>query len=289
MVLPKAVNPARRILSPHGAGTSAPGLFAHSRFACTARAMELLADPFTLAMAVLAVIVLGLAKGGLAGLGALATPLLALAIAPASAAALLLPVLLVQDVVSVWSYRRTWSGWIIGWMLPGALVGVVLASLFAAAVPEDAVLLALGLITALFGLYRLWAERGGRIVAASNSPGWVGTLFGAACGFTSQIAHAGGPPFQMWVTPRRLPHETFVGTSSITFAAINWMKVPSYLALGSFNRAVLEAAGLLMPLAIAATFAGVWMVRRMDSARFYTLVYLLMIALGLRLTWQALL
>ena len=250
--------------------------------------MELLADPFTLAMAVLAVIVLGLAKGGLAGLGALATPLLALAIAPASAAALLLPVLLVQDVVSVWSYRRTWSGWIIGWMLPGALVGVVLASLFAAAVPEDKVRLALGLITALFGLYRLWAERGGRIVAASNSPGWVGTLFGAACGFTSQIAHAGGPPFQMWVTPRRLPHQTFVGTSSITFAAINWMKVPSYLALGSFNRAVLEAAGLLMPLAIAATFAGVWLVRRMDSARFYTLVYLLMIGLGLRLTWQAL-
>ncbi|MGB7654218.1 MAG: sulfite exporter TauE/SafE family protein [Novosphingobium sp.] len=250
--------------------------------------MDLLADPFTLAMAVLAVVVLGLAKGGLAGLGALATPLLALAIAPASAAALLLPVLLVQDVVSVWSYRRTWSGWIIGWMLPGALVGVVLASLFAAAVPEDQVLLALGLITALFGLYRLWAERGGRIVAASSSPGWIGTLFGAACGFTSQIAHAGGPPFQMWVTPRKLPHQTFVGTSSITFAAINWMKVPSYLALGSFNRAVLEAAGLLMPLAIAATFAGVWLVRRMNSARFYTLVYLLMIALGLRLTWQAL-
>lgn len=250
--------------------------------------MELLSDPFTLAMAVLAVTVLGLAKGGLAGLGALATPLLALAIAPASAAALLLPVLLVQDVVSVWSYRRTWSGWVIAWMLPGALVGVGVASLFAATVPEDKVLLALGLITALFGLYRLWAERGGRIVAASNSPGWVGTLFGAACGFTSQIAHAGGPPFQMWVTPRKLPHETFVGTSSITFAAINWMKVPSYLALGSFNRALLEAAGLLIPLAIAATFAGVWLVRRMDNARFYTLVYLLMFALGLRLTWQAL-
>lgn len=250
--------------------------------------MELLANPFTLTMAVLAVVVLGLAKGGFAGLGALATPLLALALPPFTAAALLLPVLLVQDVVSVWSFRRSWSGWIIAWMLPGALVGVILASLFAAAVPEAAVLLALGLITALFGLYRLWLERGGRIVAASNSPGWVGSLFGVACGFTSQIAHAGGPPFQMWVTPRRLPHETFVGTSSITFAAINWMKVPSYLALGSFNGDVLIASALLMPLAIAATFAGVWLIRRMDSGRFYTLVYLLMVALGTRLVWQGL-
>lgn len=250
--------------------------------------MELLADPATLLLAALAVAILGLAKGGFAGLGALATPLMALALPPATAAAILLPVLLVQDVVSVWSYRHSWSGWIIGWMLPGALLGVVLASVFAASVPEAGVLMVLGLITLLFGIYRLWAERGGRIVAASNSPGWVGSLFGVACGFTSQIAHAGGPPFQMWVTPRKLPHETFVGTSSITFAAINWMKVPSYMALGSFNREVLTAAVLLMPLAIAATFGGVWLVRRLDSQRFYTLVYLLMIALGARLVWQGL-
>lgn len=250
--------------------------------------MVLLSDPATLLLAALAVTILGLAKGGFAGLGALATPLMALALPPATAAAILLPVLLVQDVVSVWSYRRTWNGWVIGWMLPGALVGVVLASVFAASVPEAGVLMVLGAITLLFGLYRLWTERGGRIVAASNSPGWLGSLFGMACGFTSQIAHAGGPPFQMWVTPRKLPHETFVGTSSITFAAINWMKVPSYMALGSFNREVLTAAALLMPLAILSTFAGVWLVRRLDSARFYTLVYLLMIALGARLVWQGL-
>ncbi len=250
--------------------------------------MELLSDPATLLLAALAIVILGLAKGGFAGLGALATPLMALALPPVTAAAILLPVLLVQDVVSVWSYRHSWSGWVIGWMLPGALVGVVLASVFAASVPEAGVLMVLGAITLLFGLYRLWAERGGRIVAASNSPGWVGSLFGVACGFTSQIAHAGGPPFQMWVTPRKLPHETFVGTSSITFAAINWMKVPSYMALGSFNREVLTAAALLTPLAIVSTFAGVWLVRRLDSARFYTLVYLLMIALGARLVWQGL-
>lgn len=248
--------------------------------------MDLLADPTTVLLAVLAVVILGLAKGGFSGLGALATPLLALQLPPVTAAAVLLPVLLVQDVVSVWSYRRTWDRWIVGWVLPGALAGVGIAALLAAAVPEERLLVVLGAITLAFGLYRIWLERGGRIVAASNSPGWVGTLFGVATGFTSQIAHAGGPPFQMWVTPRKLPHQTFVGTSSITFAAINWMKVPSYIALGSFNRAVLEAAMLLMPLAIAATFAGVWLIRRLDSARFYTIIYLLMIALGARLIWQ---
>ena len=248
--------------------------------------MHLLADPITLLLAMLAVIVLGLAKGGFSGLGALATPLLALALPPVTAAALLLPILLVQDVVSVWSYRHSWSGWIVGWMLPGAALGVALAALFAASVPEAKVLLLLGVITTAFGAYRLWAERGGRIAAPSSSPGWVGTLFGLACGVSSQIAHAGGPPFQMWVTPRKLPHETFVGTSAITFAAINWMKVPSYLLLGSLSREVLTAAMLLLPLAVAATCAGVWLVRRIDSARFYSLIYALMMALGLQLVWQ---
>ena len=250
--------------------------------------MHLLANPATLALTLLAVMILGLAKGGFSGLGALATPLVALTMPPVTAAALLLPVLIVQDVVSVWSFRRSWDGWIIAWMLPGALVGIVLAALLAASVPEAKLLLVLGLITAAFGLYRLWLERGGRAVAPSNSPGWVGTLFGVACGFTSQIAHAGGPPFQMWVTPRRLPHQTFVGTSAITFAAINWLKVPSYVLLGSFNREILTAAALLVPLAIASTWAGVWLVRRIETARFYTVVYVLMVALGLRLVWQAL-
>ena len=248
--------------------------------------MHLLADPVTLLLAVLAVIVLGLAKGGISGLGALATPLLALAVPPVTAAALLLPILLVQDVVSLWAFRHSWNGWIVAWMLPGAALGIALAAIFSASVPEAKVLLVLGIITAAFGAYRLWAERGGRIVAPSTSPGWVGTLFGVACGISSQIAHAGGPPFQMWVTPRQLPHKTFVGTSAITFAAINWMKVPSYILLGSLGREVVSAAIMLLPLAVAATWAGVWLVRRIDSARFYRLIYALMVALGLRLMWQ---
>ncbi|HVR90514.1 MAG TPA: sulfite exporter TauE/SafE family protein [Novosphingobium sp.] len=250
--------------------------------------MELLTDPFALAMAVTAVIIVGMAKGGFSGLGALATPLLALALPPVIAAAILLPVLLVQDVVSVWSFRRTWDKWIVAWMLPGAVVGVAVAALYAAAVDERRLLLALGAMTLAFGGYRLWLERGGRIAAASTSPGWVGSIFGFVTGVTSQIGHAGGPPFQMWVTPRRLPHETYVGTMSVLFAAINWVKVPSYLALGALNRQTMTAAALLLPLAVVSTLIAVRVVRRLDPARFYRLIYLLMVLLGGKLVWDGL-
>ena len=51
--------------------------------------MSLLADPLTLLVLAIAVVLLGLAKGGLSGVGALATPLVALVLPPTMAAALL--------------------------------------------------------------------------------------------------------------------------------------------------------------------------------------------------------
>lgn len=251
-----------------------------------AKPRGVLTDPAFIVAAVVSVTLIGLAKGGLSGLGALGTPVMALAISPVAAAGILLPILIIQDVVSVWSFRRSWDRWIVAWMLPGGLVGVALGWGFAEILPVDAVLTAVGAITMLFGLWRLWVERGGRAVAASNSPGWVGSLFGVAMGFTSQVAHAGAPPFQIWVTPRQLGHLTYVGTSSVTFAVLNWMKVPAYIALGEFTRENLTASALLIPVAILSTLLGVWLVRRIKTERFYGLIYLMMVLLGAKLLWD---
>lgn len=248
----------------------------------------MLTDPVFYALAIPAIILLGLAKGGFSGLGSISLPLLALAISPVQAAAILLPILIVQDVVGVWSFRRTWNAPVLRAMLPGAAVGILLGWLLAAQVSADAVMAALGAISILFGLQRLWVERGGRITASATSPAWVGSLFGVAAGFTSQIAHAGGPPFQIWVIPKRLDHLTFAGSAAIFFAAVNWMKVPAYMALGQFTRENMLTAAALLPLAIASTFAGVILVRRVTGTRFYTAIYLLMIAVGGKLLWDAL-
>lgn len=247
----------------------------------------LLSDPAVLAACAVAVILVGMAKGGFSGLGALGTPVAALALPPSTAAAILLPILIVQDVVSVWSFRHAWDKWIVSWMLPGAMLGIGIGWAIAASIDEKALMGVLGGITLLFGLYRLWIERGNRVVAASASPGWIGALFGVATGFTSQVAHAGGPPFQMWVTPRKLPHLTYAGTNSILFAAINWLKVPSYVMLGAFTHDVIVAAVLLVPLAIITTLLSVRVVRVLKAERFYTIIYLLMVMLGGKLMIDA--
>jgi hypothetical protein len=241
-------------------------------------------DPNFYLFALPAVLLIGLAKGGFSGLGALGTPLMAIGIAdPVKAAAILLPILIAQDVVGVAAFRKSWEGSILAAMLPGAIVGIGLGYLLAAYVSADAVMAALGGISILFGLYRLWIERGGRIAASSSSPGWIGSLFGVATGFTSQIAHAGGPPFQMWVMPKQLHRDVFVGTSAIFFAIINWIKVPAYVALGQFTPENAVASAILLPVAVLASLAGVKLVRRVSVERFYTIIYLLMIAAGAKL------
>jgi uncharacterized membrane protein YfcA len=93
--------------------------------------MTIIADPLFYLLAVPAIIALGLGKGGFAGIGMISTPLLALSVPPLHAAAILLPILLCQDVISVWVYRRQWSAWNLKVLLPGALVGVGAAWLFA--------------------------------------------------------------------------------------------------------------------------------------------------------------
>lgn len=247
----------------------------------------MITDPVFYALAVPAVVLMGLAKGGFAGVGAVSMPLLALAVSPVQAAAILLPILIVQDAVSVWAFRRSWDRKVLAVTIPGAALGMLAGYLLAAQVSAAAVLGALGAISVLFAVHRLWLMRGGRVQAPADSPPAVGVLFGAVAGFTSQIAHAGGPPFQMYVLPRGLSPQSLVGTTAIFFAIINWLKVPAYAALGQFTPQNLATVVVLLPVAIASTFAGVWLVKRVNPERFYVLIYGLMIPVGLHLIWKA--
>lgn len=249
--------------------------------------MSLPTDPVFYAVAAIAVLLVGIAKGGFAGLGAASMPILVLVMDPAPAAAMLLPILIVQDVVGVWAFRRSFDRPTLRLMLPGAFVGVFLGWLLATIVPADAVRGLVGLIAVVFGSYRLATERGLRLALKGPLPNWVGSFWGGVSGFTSQVAHAGGPPFQVWALSRNFSHTVFIGTSSIFFALLNWMKVPAYLALGQFTAANLKLTFVFLPLAIASTFAGVWLVRRVSPARFNTIISALMVAVGLELLRQA--
>jgi uncharacterized membrane protein YfcA len=243
-------------------------------------------DPFFYAVAVPAVILMGLAKGGFSGLGLLSLPLMALVLSPVHAAAIILPILLVQDVVSVWAFRHAWDRRNLMILMPSAMLGTGTGYLLAAQVSDAAVRLAVGLITVGFAFRRLVLERRKRPPAPARADLPRGVFWGWLAGFTSMIAHAGGPPFQIYVMPQRLPRDIFVGTGAIFFAVNNWMKVPPYFALGQLTAGNLATAAVLFPLAIASTWAGVRLVRYVSGERFYTFVYILLVFVGAKLIWD---
>jgi uncharacterized protein len=244
----------------------------------------MIAEPSFYAAAIPAVILMGLSKGGFAGLGLLALPLMALVASPVQAAAIMLPILLVQDVVTVWAYRRTWSGRALALLTPGVLAGILLGTVLAARVSDGAVKLAVGLISIAFAVRRLWLE-GRDATPAATRPGLAaGSFWGVICGFTSMIAHAGGPPFQIYLLPQRLSRDVFVGTGAVFFAAVNWIKVPPYILLGQFTPENVWTSAALFPVALASTLAGVWLVRRVPVERLYAIIYALLVLVGLKLS-----
>lgn len=244
-------------------------------------------DPFVYAVAALAVFILGLSKGGFVGLGNLAVPLMAMVISPVQAAAVLLPILIVQDAIGIMAFWGKWDRYNLAVLLPGAFIGVALGYLLAARVSDDGIGFSVGIISLVFGMRRLILERMKSVTPKVKPNAFLGMICGLGSGFTSMIAHAGGPPFQIFVIPQHLPRDVLVGTTLLFFASVNLVKVVPYVALGQFTAQNLTMSAILIPIAILSTWVGVWMVRRIPTERFYTFIYILMIVVGLRLAWKS--
>jgi uncharacterized membrane protein YfcA len=245
---------------------------------------SLITEPTFYAIAIPAVIFLGLSKGGFSGVGTAATPLLALYLPPLEAAALLLPVLLSQDVISIYVFRREWDAWNLKVMLPGAALGMGAGWLFAAYVSDDAIRILIGVIALAF-VANVWlrTEHTPQVRTVLS-----GIFWGAISGFTSFVSQGGGPPYQVHTLPQHLPKMVFVGTTTIFFAAVNAMKIFPYCMLGQFSAKNFYTSLALLPLAVLANTAGIWMVRRVPNAIFYRITYILLFLLGLLLFWQGL-
>ena len=237
-------------------------------------------------VAIPAVILFGLSKGGFSGLGTLGVPMLSLVASPVRAAAIVLPILLVQDWLSVWAFRRDFSPRNLIILIPSSMIGVGVGWLVAARVSDDAVRLAIGVISIVFVFYMLIRDRLGR--APVEKPGVPsGVLWGSLAGFTSFISHSGAPPFQVYVMPQYLKPPVFAGTATMFFAAVNLLKVPPYFLLGQFNRDNLFVSAGLIPVAILSTFGGVWLTRRVSADRFYAIILALTFLIGAKLTYDA--
>lgn len=247
---------------------------------------NIFASPAELAVTASAVALVGLSKGGLGGMSLLGVPLMALVMPPVTAAAILLPVLVVMDVVNVASWRR-WVDWrIMRQILPGAVAGIGIGWATAELVSDSAVRLIVGLVSLAF-VARALVGTGPSVAPAGARPN-AARFWGGLAGYTSFVAHAGAPPLQIYLMPLRLDPRLFTGTTVMFFAVTNALKLIPYAALGEFGPENLTRAAAMLPLAVAATWLGGWVVRHMRASIFYPFTYASVALVGGKLVWDGL-
>lgn len=245
----------------------------------------MITDPWFYAVAIPAVLLMGLSKSGFgSGFGALAAPMMALAIPVPQAAAILLPLLAIMDALGLMALLRQADWKLLRLLLPagltGSMIGFASFGLFSAPTVAGIV----GVVTLGFLAVRLFFPP--KADAPPPGRGW-GFFLGATSGYTSFVAHAGGPPVAFYVLPMKLEPIRYTATMAVLFAAINLSKWVPYGMLGLLDMRNLATSAVLAPLAPLGVWAGIRMARRIQAQLFYRLVYLGMFLTGLKLVWDA--
>lgn len=239
-------------------------------------------DPAFYLVAVPAVLITGVSKGGFGGgLGFVAVPLMALVIPPAQAVAVLLPILILMDGFGVHTYWREVDRGVLWVMLPGAAVGIAIGGLLFDLLDAQMMRLMVGVLAILFVAHHVVGVSTRR--EAPRPRPWFGVLCGGLSGFTSTIAHAGSPPAAIYLLPLRLDKTVFVASSIVFFAVVNLLKLVPYWLIGQFTSLNLATALVLAPLAPISMYLGVWLHHRIEQRRFMQLCYVLVALTGIKL------
>jgi uncharacterized protein len=229
---------------------------------------------------------IGISKAGFGGgVGAVATPLMALTISVTDAAAILLPLLIIADFFSLRHYWKVYDRHSMKLLLPGGLIGIMIGALFFGYFSDNERILKMGLgaIALAFVMFQVIRSLllGAMIKSRPADP--VGVALGVAAGFTSTLAHAGGPPATMYLLPQQLPRHIFVGTNVLFFALLNLVKLAPYAYLGLLRVGNITTILILAPLAYVGVRLGVYLNKRFTDRWFNRLVYSLLFLTGLEL------
>lgn len=247
--------------------------------------MPLISDPFFYAVAIPAVLLLGVSKSGFgAGFGSLAVPMMALAVTVPQAAAILMPVLLVMDLLGMAAFRNNVDRQLLRFLLPFGLLGIVIGTLLFKMLDAKVVAGIVGGFTLLFLAQRLLFPPK---PDSPPPPRWLGALLTTTSGFTSFIAHAGGPPINAYVIPLKLTPVLFTGTMAFFFFFINLAKWIPYAWLGLLDMRNMLTSLALLPFAPIGVWVGVRIAHRIHPVLFYRLVYSGMFLTGIKLVWDS--
>ena len=240
-------------------------------------------DPLFYAMAIPSVVLIGLSKGGLTGIGALAVPLMAIVASPLQAAAVLMPILLILDLVAVWTYRKTFDKITLAITIPASVIGIVIGAILVSQVNPNWVRIIIGFIAISFTI-SYWSTK--KETKPRDHSILRGTIWGSITGFTSFVTLTGAPPYQMYLLPLRLDQRKYAGTFMIFLWMNNILKIVPFMMLGQMNKSTLTTSAILFPISLVFTFIGIWVVKKLPTKIFYEIIYILLFLVSIKLIYD---
>ena len=229
------------------------------------------------------VILFGISKGGFAGpIAILSLPIMTLTMSPVMAAAILLPVLLIMDVIAMYLYWKTWDMKNIKIIIPPALIGIFIGAMTFNYSSDDSIRIIIGTIAIFFILLTI-IQKNNLLIKPSKTKG---TFWSLVAGYTSFLIHSGGTPVNFYLLPQKLNKTIYVGTMTLTFLIINVIKLVPYYYLDQFVISNVKASLILSPLAPISIYLGYYLHKKVNEEVFYFFIYLFLAIGGIKLIYD---
>lgn len=226
---------------------------------------------------------IGAAKGGGWGsLAALAVPFVGLVLPIDDVIGMMLPVLMLADILAIGVHWKKWDKRLIVLLIPASIIGVTIGTLFLTKAPVRLIRTVIGTIILLFAFYKLF-EKSIFKKLTYTPRNWHGRLGGLVAGFTSSVAHTGGPPIAIYLLLQDLQPRVFAATIAFFFFILNYIKVPFYYFADIFNFELLRQFLWLLPVVPLGIWTGKWLVVRVSKEQFDRIILFLLIITALLL------
>jgi uncharacterized membrane protein YfcA len=232
--------------------------------------------------AILSVIVVGISKSGFgAGLGVLSLPLMASQSTLNEALAILLPLLIAIDLVGIRRFLKNANWRILKLILPSGFFGLFLGMIFFTVITPKALTLFVGVFIMLF-LIQMLVTSHFDLRDAKPYP-WLGRLMGMTSGFTSFVAHNGGPPITIFMLRENLLPMVYTSTLGVFFTLINFGKLGPYAYLDLLHFKQLATSAILLPCVPIGVYLGFYLAEKISVKWYYRIVQFFLLVASVKL------
>ena len=217
--------------------------------------------PLQWVMVMSAAALIGANKTGLVSISLIAIPILAAVFGGKASTGIMLPILILADVVAVFSYRKSIRWRELLGLLPWALAGIGIALWVGSRIPDDLFKILIAAAVFVVLIFLVVKEVTGRDITV-KSCWYTNAAIGLLGGFATMIGNAAGPIIAAYFLSLNLNKNEFISTRAWFFWIINLLKFPLHAAV--WNTITFRSLGfdlLMIPAIVIGGAAGFYLVK----------------------------